>query len=93
MPLGWSIAPRQGEACFHRLIIFHQSLGKGAQLDHSACLDLSKPLIEPLAVAGADHLTKRLDLVVGLLQSGIGSTQPGQVRSLPRGALVLFGGE
>jgi hypothetical protein len=44
-------------------------------------------------VAGADHLTKRLDLVVGLLQSGIGSTQPGQVRSLPRGALVLFGGE
>lgn len=45
MPLGWSVAPGQSEARFHRLVVFHQPLGKSAQLGHGVRLDLSQPLI------------------------------------------------
>jgi hypothetical protein len=63
-------------------------LAKERKFLDALCLDLSQPLVQPLSLPLAYHLTKRLHLGVGARERFVCRTEPGQLLLLGGAALA-----
>ena len=76
-----------GETSSHRIFVFLDPSGKGLQFGKIAAFHLVKPGIEVLSRAGAQHLGKLLNQVIGQINFRVDLTELAQASLAPRRAV------
>src|SRR5258708_25773462 len=90
LALRLAVAPLQGEASFHRIVIFFQSSSKALKLGDAFFSHAIEPLIQALALSLPQHGREFLDQLVGLGNLPIFFVELREVVWLPRQALLLL---
>jgi hypothetical protein len=90
LALGLTIAPLQGEASFHRIVVSFQPLSKVCEFWWPLFLDLLEPGIQAFSLSLPQHRSKVRDELIRLSNLLISFTQLGQILLLPVQALLFF---
>ena|SRR5437588_860723 len=90
LALGLTIAPLQGEASFHRVVVSFHSLSKVCEFCWPLFLDLLEPGIQAFSLSLAQHRRKVSDELIRFSNLLISFTQLGQVLLLPVQTLLFF---
>ena len=90
LALRLAVAPLQGEASFHRIVIFFQSESLALELWDAFFFHPIEPLIQPLALLLPQHGRECLDQLVGLGNLPIFFVELSEVVLLPLQALLFL---
>ena len=89
LALGLTIAPLQGEASFHRIVVSFQSLSKVCEFWWPLFFDLLEPGIQAFSLSLPQHSSKVSDELLRLSNLLISFPQLGQVLLLPVQTLLF----
>jgi hypothetical protein len=90
LALRLAVAPCEGEASFHRIVIFFQSESLALKFRDALFLYAFEPLIQACAPWLPQHSGELLDQLIGLGNLRIFLAELGQVALLPPQTLVFF---